>query len=53
MFYNLSVDVKRRVDTQARFYFSANGTSETTSGSIKINRKIIACKGHLAFMRVM
>ncbi|OXB75810.1 UNVERIFIED_CONTAM: hypothetical protein H355_009621 [Colinus virginianus] len=51
MFYNLSVDVKRKVDTQARFYFSANGTSDTTFGSVKINRKKIACKGHPAFMR--
>uniref|UniRef100_A0A8C3M2P8 Integrin subunit alpha 4 n=1 Tax=Chrysolophus pictus TaxID=9089 RepID=A0A8C3M2P8_CHRPC len=51
MFYNLSVDVKRKVDTQARFYFSANGTSDTTSGRIKIYRKKIVCKGHPAFMR--
>ncbi|XP_031457207.1 integrin alpha-4 isoform X1 [Phasianus colchicus] len=51
MFYNLSVDVKRKVDTQARFYFSANGTSDTTSGRIKIYKKKIVCKGHPAFMR--
>uniref|UniRef100_A0A8C9EYG1 Integrin subunit alpha 4 n=1 Tax=Pavo cristatus TaxID=9049 RepID=A0A8C9EYG1_PAVCR len=51
IFYNLSVDVKRKVDTQARFYFSANGTSETTSGSIDIYRTKNACKSHPAFMR--
>ncbi|XP_062434993.1 integrin alpha-4 [Rhea pennata] len=51
LFYNLSVDVNRRVDTQARFYFSSNGTSDTTSGNIKIFSKNIACKEHPAFMR--
>ncbi|NXL90044.1 ITA4 protein, partial [Alectura lathami] len=51
LFYNLTVDVNRRVDTQARFYFSANGTSDTTSGKIKIYGKNITCKDHPAFMR--
>ncbi|XP_035425462.1 integrin alpha-4 [Cygnus atratus] len=51
LFYNLSVDVNRKMDTPARFYFSVNGTSDTTSGNIKINSKNIACKDHPAFMR--
>ncbi|NWQ83829.1 ITA4 protein, partial [Columbina picui] len=33
LLYNLSVDVNRRVDTQARFYFSFNGTSDAISGN--------------------
>ncbi|NXA48871.1 ITA4 protein, partial [Nothocercus julius] len=51
LLYNLSVDVNRKVDTQARFYFSSNGTSDTTSGNIKIYNKKIACNDHPAFMR--
>ncbi|NXO00375.1 ITA4 protein, partial [Rhinopomastus cyanomelas] len=51
LLYNLSVDVNRKVDTQPRFYFSLNGTSETTSGSINIYSKNVACKDHPAFMR--
>ncbi|KAM6332806.1 integrin alpha-4 [Podargus strigoides] len=50
LLYNLSVDVNRKVDTQARFYFS-NGTSDTISGKVKIYSKNIACKDHPAFMR--
>uniref|UniRef100_A0A663LR59 Integrin subunit alpha 4 n=1 Tax=Athene cunicularia TaxID=194338 RepID=A0A663LR59_ATHCN len=51
LLYNLSVDVNRKVDTQARFYFSSNGTSDTISGNVKIYSKNIACKDHPAFMR--
>ncbi|NXH14582.1 ITA4 protein, partial [Bucco capensis] len=51
LLYNLSVDVNRKVDTQARFYFSSNGTSDTISGDVKIYSKNIACKHHPAFMR--
>ncbi|KAM6269240.1 integrin alpha-4 [Porphyrio hochstetteri] len=51
LLYNLSVDVNRKVDTQARFYFSSNGTSDTISGNIKIYSKSPACKEHPAFMR--
>ncbi|XP_057267638.1 integrin alpha-4 isoform X1 [Pezoporus wallicus] len=51
LLYNLSVDVNRRVDTQARFYFSSNGTSDTISGNVKIYSKNTACKDHPAFMR--
>ncbi|NWZ19516.1 ITA4 protein, partial [Asarcornis scutulata] len=51
LFYNLSVDVNRKMDMPARFYFSVNGTSDTTSGNIKINSKSIACNDHPAFMR--
>ncbi|NWY02071.1 ITA4 protein, partial [Nothoprocta ornata] len=51
LLYNLSVDVNRKADTQARFYFSSNGTSDTISGSIKIYSKKIACNDHPAFMR--
>ncbi|NXA32799.1 ITA4 protein, partial [Eudromia elegans] len=51
LFYNLSLDVNRKADTQARFYFSSNGTSDTISGNIKIYSKNIACNDHPAFMR--
>uniref|UniRef100_A0A8C0FCV6 Integrin subunit alpha 4 n=1 Tax=Bubo bubo TaxID=30461 RepID=A0A8C0FCV6_BUBBB len=51
LLYNLSVDVNRKVDTQARFYFSSNGTSDTISGNVKIYSKNITCKDHPAFMR--
>ncbi|XP_061464274.1 integrin alpha-4 isoform X2 [Rhineura floridana] len=52
LLYNLSLDVSRRSDTAARFYFSYNGTSETTSGSIKIyNSNNVTCTSHHAFMR--
>lgn len=53
LLYNLSVDVNRKVDTQARFYFSFNGTSDAISGNVKIYNKNVACKDHPAFMRVM
>ncbi|NXR00731.1 ITA4 protein, partial [Sagittarius serpentarius] len=51
LLYNLSVDVNRKVDTQARFYFSSNGTSDKISGNVKIYNKNIGCKDHPAFMR--
>ncbi|XP_019378406.1 PREDICTED: integrin alpha-4, partial [Gavialis gangeticus] len=50
LFYNLSVDVTRKADTQARFYFS-NGTSATTSGSAEVYSNNVTCKLHPAFMR--
>ncbi|NWI85279.1 ITA4 protein, partial [Pitta sordida] len=51
LLYNLSVDVTRKEDTQARFYFSSNGTSDTISRKVKIYSKTAACKDHPAFMR--
>ncbi|NXA58690.1 ITA4 protein, partial [Mohoua ochrocephala] len=51
LLYNLSVDVNRKEDTQARFYFSSNGTYDTISGKVKIYSNITACKDHPAFMR--
>uniref|UniRef100_A0A8D2NWN8 Integrin subunit alpha 4 n=1 Tax=Zosterops lateralis melanops TaxID=1220523 RepID=A0A8D2NWN8_ZOSLA len=51
LLYNLSVDVNRKEDTQARFYFSSNGTYDTISGRVKIYNSITACKDHPAFMR--
>ncbi|XP_071603301.1 integrin alpha-4 [Heliangelus exortis] len=51
LLYNLSVDVNRKVDTQARFYFSSNGTSDSISGNIKVYNKNIACRDHPAFLR--
>ncbi|KFW93881.1 Integrin alpha-4, partial [Phalacrocorax carbo] len=51
LLYNLSVDTNRKVDTQARFYFSSNGTSDTISGNVKIYSKNMACKDHPAFMK--
>ncbi|NXV03322.1 ITA4 protein, partial [Cettia cetti] len=51
LLYNLSVDVNRKEDTQARFYFSSNGTYDTISGKVKIYSNITVCKDHPAFMR--
>uniref|UniRef100_A0A8C3U5J2 Integrin subunit alpha 4 n=1 Tax=Catharus ustulatus TaxID=91951 RepID=A0A8C3U5J2_CATUS len=51
LLYNLSVDVNRKEDTQARFYFSSNGTYDTISGKMKIYSNITTCKDHPAFMR--
>ncbi|XP_062974667.1 integrin alpha-4 [Elgaria multicarinata webbii] len=52
LLYNLSLDVYRRADTAARFYFSSNGTSETTSGNIEIySSNNVTCTTHQAFMR--
>ncbi|NWV76406.1 ITA4 protein, partial [Dasyornis broadbenti] len=51
LLYNLSVDVNRKEDTQARFYFSSNGTYDTISGKVKIYNDITACKDHQAFLR--
>ncbi|NXS83513.1 ITA4 protein, partial [Erpornis zantholeuca] len=51
LLYNLSVDVNRKEDTQARFYFSSNGTYDTISGKVKIYSDVTACKAHPAFMR--
>uniref|UniRef100_A0A8D2NND6 Integrin subunit alpha 4 n=1 Tax=Zonotrichia albicollis TaxID=44394 RepID=A0A8D2NND6_ZONAL len=51
LLYNLSVDVNRKEDTQARFYFSSNGTHDTISGKVKIYSNITTCKDHPAFMR--
>ncbi|KAH0621555.1 hypothetical protein JD844_022967 [Phrynosoma platyrhinos] len=52
LLYNLSLDGGRRPDTAARFYFASNGTSEMTSGSIKIyNSNNVTCTTQQAFMR--
>ncbi|XP_044282954.1 integrin alpha-4 isoform X1 [Varanus komodoensis] len=50
--YDLSLDVSRRADTAARFYFASNGSSATTSGSIRIyNSNNATCATHQAFLR--
>uniref|UniRef100_A0A8D0DZ86 Integrin subunit alpha 4 n=1 Tax=Salvator merianae TaxID=96440 RepID=A0A8D0DZ86_SALMN len=52
LLYNLSLDIRRSPDTAARFYFSSNGTSETTFGSIGIDSiNNVTCKTHQAFLR--
>uniref|UniRef100_A0ABM5EV69 Integrin alpha-4 n=1 Tax=Pogona vitticeps TaxID=103695 RepID=A0ABM5EV69_9SAUR len=52
LLYNLSLDVSRRAELAARFYFASNGTSETTSGSLKIySGHNVTCRTHQAFMR--
>ncbi|XP_058045387.1 integrin alpha-4 [Ahaetulla prasina] len=52
LLYNLSLDINRRPDTAARFYFSSNGTSEATSGSVRIySNNNFTCRTHQAFMR--
>ncbi|XP_072275205.1 integrin alpha-4 [Pyxicephalus adspersus] len=51
MFYNISLDVKRKTGTPARFYFSSNGTSDVYSGNIELYQMSANCKIHQAFMR--
>ncbi|KAG8124857.1 hypothetical protein E2320_020154 [Naja naja] len=52
LLYNLSLDINRRPDTAPRFYFSSNGTSEATFGSVRIySNNNITCRTHQAFMR--
>ncbi|XP_069839158.1 integrin alpha-4 [Dendropsophus ebraccatus] len=49
--YNISSDVKRKKGTPARFYFSANGTTEIYSGKIDLRQTSESCRTHQAFMR--
>lgn len=51
LFYNMSLDVNRKAETPARFYFSSNGTSDVITGSIKVWSKRTNCQTHQAFMR--
>ncbi|KAJ7345573.1 hypothetical protein JRQ81_001523 [Phrynocephalus forsythii] len=52
LLYNLSLDVNRRAESAARFYFASNGTSETISRSIRIySSDNVTCRTHQAFMR--
>lgn len=53
LFYNMSLDVNRKAETPARFYFSSNGTSDVITGSIKVSSKRANCQTHQAFMRVI
>ncbi|KAM5151875.1 integrin alpha-4 [Mantella aurantiaca] len=50
IYYNISSDVKRKIGTPARFYFSS-GTNDVYSGSIELYQKSANCKIHQAFMR--
>uniref|UniRef100_A0A452J1G4 Integrin alpha second immunoglobulin-like domain-containing protein n=1 Tax=Gopherus agassizii TaxID=38772 RepID=A0A452J1G4_9SAUR len=51
LLYDLSVDVSRKTNTPARFYFSSNGTSDMVSGSMEIYNSNVTCKSHLAFLK--
>ncbi|XP_032212007.1 integrin alpha-4 isoform X1 [Mustela erminea] len=51
LFYNMSLDVNRKIDSPSRFYFSSNGTSDVITGSIKVSSRVANCKTHQAFLR--
>uniref|UniRef100_A0A8C3SBC7 Integrin subunit alpha 4 n=1 Tax=Chelydra serpentina TaxID=8475 RepID=A0A8C3SBC7_CHESE len=51
LLYDLSVDVSRKTNTPARFYFSSNGTSDMVSGSMEIYNSNVTCKSHPAFLK--
>ncbi|KAJ8403398.1 hypothetical protein AAFF_G00351700 [Aldrovandia affinis] len=51
LLYNLTVDVQRKEGFPPRFYFTENGTSNTTAGKIKVKHDQLACVNHQAFMR--
>ncbi|XP_026348185.1 integrin alpha-4 [Ursus maritimus] len=51
LFYNMSLDVNRKIDSPPRFYFSSNGTSDVITGSIKVSSRVANCRTHQAFMR--
>ncbi|KAG7466833.1 hypothetical protein MATL_G00146510 [Megalops atlanticus] len=51
MLYNLTVDVKRKEGFPPRFYFTGNGTSNTTAGRIKAKHEHLTCVNHQAYMR--
>uniref|UniRef100_A0A8C0H4R1 Integrin subunit alpha 4 n=1 Tax=Chelonoidis abingdonii TaxID=106734 RepID=A0A8C0H4R1_CHEAB len=51
LLYDLSIDVSRKTNTPARFYFSSNGTSDMVSGSMEIYNSNVTCKSHLAFLK--
>uniref|UniRef100_A0A8C8RAU3 Integrin subunit alpha 4 n=1 Tax=Pelusios castaneus TaxID=367368 RepID=A0A8C8RAU3_9SAUR len=51
LLYHISVDVSRKTDTPARFYFSSNGTSDMILGSIKIHNGSVTCESHAAFLK--
>ncbi|XP_038606924.1 integrin alpha-4 [Tachyglossus aculeatus] len=51
LLYTVTLDINRKAETPSRFYFSSNGTSEMTSGSIKVTSGKANCRTHQAFMR--
>ncbi|XP_047578288.1 integrin alpha-4 [Lutra lutra] len=51
LFYNMSLDVNRKIDSPSRFYFSSNGTSDVITGSIKVSSRVANCRTHQAFLR--
>ncbi|XP_029790166.1 integrin alpha-4 isoform X2 [Suricata suricatta] len=51
LFYNMSLDVHRKIESPSRFYFSSNGTSDVITSSIKVSNKAANCRTHQAFMR--
>lgn len=52
LFYNVSLDVHRKAETPARFYFFSNGTSDMITGSVGVSSSGEKCRTHQAFMRV-
>ncbi|KAI1899494.1 hypothetical protein AGOR_G00062380 [Albula goreensis] len=51
LLYNLTVDVQRKEGFPPRFYFTGNGTSNTTAGRIKVKHDQLTCVNHQAYMR--
>ncbi|KAG9349466.1 hypothetical protein JZ751_027911 [Albula glossodonta] len=51
LLYNLTVDVQRKEGFPPRFYFTGNGTSNTTAGKIKVKHDQLTCVNHQAYMR--
>ncbi|XP_043433141.1 integrin alpha-4 [Prionailurus bengalensis] len=51
LFYNMSLDVNRKIESPSRFYFSSNGTSDVITSSMKVSSKVANCRTHQAFMR--
>nr|XP_006121755.2 integrin alpha-4 [Pelodiscus sinensis] len=51
LLYELNIDVSRKTNTPARFYFSSNGTSDMISGSMDIFNSNVTCRNHSAFLK--
>ncbi|XP_061091253.1 integrin alpha-4-like isoform X2 [Conger conger] len=51
LLYNLSADVNHLEAFPSRFYFTGNGTSNTTAGRVETEPGSLTCVPHRAFMR--
>ena len=52
LLYNLTADVDHLKGFPSRFYFTGNGTSNTTAGRVNTKPDDLTCVPHQAFMRV-